>query len=64
MLQYWVRRTSPLPSWSALIRALHSSVIKRGDIVRAIEALPVRIKLFNVTSEHVHVFISSVVGSD
>ena len=32
MLQSWVRRSSPLPSWSALIRALKCPVIDQADI--------------------------------
>ncbi len=32
MLQSWVRRPSPLPSWSTLVRALKCPVIDRADI--------------------------------
>ena len=42
MLRYWIKRSSPLPSWGSLIRALQSPVIDRGDIARKIETMPVR----------------------
>ncbi|XP_064388557.1 uncharacterized protein LOC135336617 [Halichondria panicea] len=32
MLQHWVRRPSPPPSWPALIKAVKGPVIKRADI--------------------------------
>ena len=38
MLQHWVRRPSPPPSWSALIRALKCPVINRADIAADMEA--------------------------
>ncbi len=38
MLQHWVRRPSPPPSWSALIRALKCLVINRADIAADMEA--------------------------
>ncbi|XP_064398478.1 uncharacterized protein LOC135345065 isoform X3 [Halichondria panicea] len=37
MLQHWVRRPSPLPSWLALIRELKCPVINRADIAGDIE---------------------------
>ena len=42
MLQHWVQRVTPQPTWSALVRALGSSVINRGDIADKVKALPVR----------------------
>ncbi len=37
MLQHWVRRPSPPPSWSALIRALKCPVINRADIAADVQ---------------------------
>ncbi|XP_064406837.1 uncharacterized protein LOC135351545 isoform X3 [Halichondria panicea] len=37
MLTHWVKRSSPPPSWSALVRALESSAIARGDIATTIK---------------------------
>ena len=42
VLRHWVRRTSPPLTWTALVRALKSPVINRGDIAREIEANQVR----------------------
>ena len=42
VLRHWVRRTSPPLTWTALVRALKSPVINRGDIARGIEANQVR----------------------
>ena len=44
MLKHWVQRTSLVPSWSALVRALQSPTIERGKIVaKEINLMPVRI---------------------
>ncbi|XP_064405548.1 uncharacterized protein LOC135350490 isoform X3 [Halichondria panicea] len=37
MLTHWVKRSSPSPSWSALVRALESPAIARGDIATTIK---------------------------
>ena len=37
VLRHWVRRTSPPLTWTALVRALKSPVINRGDIAEEIE---------------------------
>ncbi len=37
MLNHWVGRSSPPPSWSAVIRALESPAIARGDIATKIK---------------------------
>ncbi len=37
MLQHWVRRPSPPPSWLALIKALKCPIINRADIAADIE---------------------------
>ncbi|XP_064384149.1 uncharacterized protein LOC135333169 [Halichondria panicea] len=37
MLTHWVKRSSPPPSWSALVRALESPAIARGDIATTIK---------------------------
>ncbi|XP_064385325.1 uncharacterized protein LOC135334177 isoform X4 [Halichondria panicea] len=37
MLTHWVKRSSPPPSWCALIRALESPAIARGDIATTIK---------------------------
>ncbi|XP_064407413.1 uncharacterized protein LOC135352129 isoform X6 [Halichondria panicea] len=37
MLTHWVKRSSPPPSWSALVRALESPAIARGDIAATIK---------------------------
>ncbi len=37
MLQHWVRRLSPPPFWSVLIRALKCLVINRADIAADME---------------------------
>ena len=42
VLRHWVRRTSPPLTWTALVRALKSPVINRGDIAEKIEANQVR----------------------
>ena len=41
MLRYWVKRSSPLPSWGSLIKALQSPVMNRGDIAGKIKSLQV-----------------------
>ena len=43
VLRHWVRRTSPPLTWTALVRALKSPVINRGDIAEEIESTQVRI---------------------
>ena len=43
VLRHWVRRTSPPLTWTALVRALKSPVINRGDIAERIQP-----KLVNV----------------
>ena len=42
VLRHWVRRTSPPLMWTALVRALKSPVINRGDIAEEIESTKVR----------------------
>ena len=42
VLRHWVRRTSPPLTWTALVRALKSPVINRGDIAEEIESTQVR----------------------
>ncbi len=37
MLTHWVKRSSPPPSWSTLVRALKSPAIARGDIATSIK---------------------------
>ncbi|XP_064407677.1 uncharacterized protein LOC135352421 [Halichondria panicea] len=37
MLTHWVKRSSPPASWSALVRALESPAIARGDIATSIK---------------------------
>ena len=37
MLRNWARRSSPPPTWIALIEALKSPVFDRGDIAKVIE---------------------------
>ncbi|XP_064399632.1 uncharacterized protein LOC135345989 isoform X2 [Halichondria panicea] len=37
MLTHWVKRSSPPPSWSSLVRALESPAIARGDIATTIK---------------------------
>ena len=37
MLTHWVKRSSPPPSWSAIVRALESPAIARGDIAATIK---------------------------
>ncbi len=37
MLKHWVERSSPPHSWSALVRALESPAIARGDIATSIK---------------------------
>ena len=37
MLNHWVGRSSPPPSWSAVIRALESPVIAREGIAKKIK---------------------------
>ncbi len=37
MLEYWLTQTDPPPSWSALIKALRSPALGRGDIACMIE---------------------------
>ncbi|XP_064384730.1 uncharacterized protein LOC135333658 [Halichondria panicea] len=37
MLTHWVKRSSPPPSWFALVRALESPAIDRGDIATTIK---------------------------
>ncbi|XP_064382988.1 uncharacterized protein LOC135331680 [Halichondria panicea] len=37
MLTHWVKHSSPPPSWSALVRALESPAIARGDIAATIK---------------------------
>ena len=43
MLRHWVRRASPPPSWSALIRALQSPVMDQGGIAEEIKKMPVSV---------------------
>ena len=38
MLECWLSRNTPAPTWSALIEALKSDMIERGDIAQIIEA--------------------------
>ena len=37
MLEKWVKRPSPRPSWSTLVRALQSPVINRTDIAKQVK---------------------------
>ena len=46
MLRHWVNRVSPPPTISALVEALTSPVINRGDIASEVETIPVRIISF------------------
>ena len=43
MLRHWVRRASPPPSWSALVRALQSPVMDQGGIAEEIKKMPVSV---------------------
>ena len=38
MLECWLSRNNPAPTWNALIDALKSDMIERGDIAQVIEA--------------------------
>ncbi len=58
MLQHWVRRPSPLPSWSALIRALKYPVINRADIAAEIEEHQVYL-CYNIVHMCVH-YVQSI----
>ena len=37
MLEKWVKRPSPPPSWSTLVRALENPVINRTDIAEQVK---------------------------
>ncbi len=43
MLKHWVERSSPPPSWSALVRALESPAIARRDIATSIKVSTITI---------------------
>ena len=49
MMQSWMKRTSPPPTCSALVRALRSIVICHGAIARRVETISVRIVLCDIT---------------
>ena len=55
VLRHWVRRTSPPLTWTALVRALKSPVINRGDIAEEIENMLVSENDFFIV--HVYIFI-------
>ena len=46
VLKHWVRRTSPPLMWTALVRALKSPVINRGDIAERIQPKLVSINVY------------------
>ena len=48
MMQFWMKRISPPPSCSALVRALQSAVIDHGAIARRVETISVRIALCDI----------------
>ena len=39
LLEHWLTKTSPPPTWEALVEALRTPVIKREDIAAHIETM-------------------------
>ena len=42
MLNHWVKRSSPPPSWSVVLRALQSPAIDRGDLATSVEVSKIK----------------------